>query len=72
MWDKFAQRLFIEKLRRAEEHFTRLTEFQQGFVTDMRMKYDSRRDAEELGISREYWEPTAKQLNYLNSIASEL
>lgn len=71
--DAFAQKDFVQKLERAESYAKRsnlLTEWEQEFISDLRTKFDSREDADDLGLKR--WEPSAKQLNCLDDIVRGL
>jgi hypothetical protein len=57
----FAARLEFCYIRKG-----RLPAREHAFVTDLRKLWVSRADAEELGFK--LWEPSVKQLNYLNRI----
>lgn len=63
---------FVRKLERAEHsHASRwLTDWELKFVEDMRMKFDSRADAEDLGCP--VWNPSANQWNTLSEIAEKV
>lgn len=68
MWGKFEQRLFVTKLAACEESFNTLSIFERGFISDMREKFDHRDQDVQYGGRQ--WEPSAKQLNFLESIAA--
>lgn len=70
MWDKHQQRLFITKLTECEECKDRLDGHDLAYIRNMRSKYDSREISIHLGL--EIWEPTVRQINYLESIAASL
>jgi hypothetical protein len=69
-WDLRMQDDFLRKLitvEHAAKHSNTFTGYEQDFIKDMRTKYDSRKGAIDLGISK-LWEPTMKQLNFLMSL----
>jgi hypothetical protein len=65
-WHGSVQKDFLLKLLVSESNTARMPEKQASFIKDMRTAYQSRRDAEDLGLP--LWQPTAKQLNFLNDI----
>jgi hypothetical protein len=67
-WDvsAFAQRQFVEKLEACERNLYRLDDPSSQFIKDMRERFNSREDADDLGLKR--WSPSVRQLNYLNNI----
>jgi hypothetical protein len=65
-WHAMAQAHFLGKLVTCETEKNRLPVRQESFIKDMRTAYESRWDAADLGIP--LWQPTAKQLNFLNDI----
>lgn len=68
----FHLQVFLTKLEEVESHKRRLTQFDFDFVSDMRDKWRAREDLKSLGMKGDLWSPSAKQLNYLESIASDL
>lgn len=65
-WNRVVQTDFLGKLVTCESERNRLPIRQASFIKDMRTAYQSRWDAEDLGLP--LWQPTAKQLNFLNDI----
>ena len=65
-WDRFTQRLFITNLEKAEDCLGVMSSVEKGFVREMRERFDNRAMDAKYG---HIWEPTVKQVNWLNSIA---
>lgn len=73
MWHPFAKKIFLEKLAVAEQAGTSLALPELRFVRDMRAMIKGQLDAADIGInSLLAWEPTVRQVNYLNSIHEHL
>jgi hypothetical protein len=63
---------FTAKLQRAESPMASrwLTEWELKFVEDIRSKFNTREDAEDLGCP--VWNPTSSQWNTLSDIAEKV
>jgi hypothetical protein len=61
--------LFLAKLRICERNVSRMSDWEQKFVGDIREKFESREDAFDLGLTP--WSPSANQWNTLSLLAEE-
>lgn len=68
--DSFIRSNFVQKLTLCEEAIERrsyrLNEWEQRFVADLRERFNSREDAEDLGLAP--WNPSVSQMNQLTEI----
>ena len=68
--DNFIRNNFVQKLTLCEEAIQRrsyrLDEWEQQFIGDLRERFDSREDAEDMGLAP--WNPTVSQMNTLTEI----
>lgn len=62
--------IFVRRLQRCERFIDELDDYDQGFVKDMRKKFEERESQMDMSITP--WTPSAKQYNYLLSVAEKV
>lgn len=68
--DNLMGRMFEDKLDRCESEIDSFSQYDQGFIHDIRRRYTNRESDVEFGAP--VWNPTAKQYNHLSQLAQRI